>query len=240
MALRSFIFVIIIVLISMYGCGEDDDLSSVSSSPGYLDGATLLGFVDNRTLDYVQTDTIITFDPSYNLSVETSTQKIRLSVNDNEWIVYNDNTPLVNLRPTSESILQNGYWRYIDGHDSLFYIPVPPVVMSRSLSVDTSWSGYTPSLPINNEETIFPFYYANFGFYFERRFIGTENILVPAGSFDTYCFEVDLFVNPYDSLPTARTEEYYASGIGLIRLNFKGGSLNRTLSLIDYYQEATR
>ncbi|MDH4157271.1 MAG: hypothetical protein OEW00_08350 [candidate division Zixibacteria bacterium] len=233
MSLRAFIPGLAAVLMLLPGCGEDDGVSS--QPPGYVNGLTLMGLVDNRSLQYIQTDTTTSFDPVYSVTVATVSKTIRIAGAGDEWIVMQADSPLINLRVTDESVIQNGYWQRDNDVDSLFYIPIPPVVMMRSLWPQRSWEGFTPRLAAGETEVMLPFYYSNFGFSFTRTFADRRSLLVPAGSFETYHFSVDLFANPYDSLPAAHVDEYYAPGVGLVRLSLRGGPLVRTLSLVDYF-----
>ncbi len=233
MSLRAFIPGLAAAVILLPGCGEDDGVSS--QPPDYVNGLTLMGLVDGRTLQYIQTDTTTSFDPVYTVAVTMESKTVRIAGAGDEWIVMQADSPLINLRITGESVIQNGYWQSPNDVDSLFYIPVPPVVMMRSLWPQRSWEGFTPRLAAGETEVMLPFYYSNFGFSFIRTFTDRLSVLVPAGSFETYHFSVDLFVNPFDSLPTARVDEYYAPNVGLVRLSLRGGPLVRTLSLVDYF-----
>jgi hypothetical protein len=233
MSLRALIAGLTAAVILLPGCGEDDGVSS--QSPGYVNGLTLMGLADGRTLQYIRTDSTTSFDPVYDVSVTVEPETIRIAGTGDEWIVMQSDSPLINLRVTDEAIIQNGYWQTVNDVDSLFYIPVPPVVMMRSLWSQRSWQGFTPRLAAGETEVMLPLYYSNFGFSFTRMFTDRQSVLVPAGSFETYHFSVDLFANPYDSVPAAHVDEYYAPGVGVVQLSLRGGPLVRTLSLVDHY-----
>ncbi len=231
MTLRFFIAIIAVSTgFLFFGCGEDDVMES---QPEPLDGASLLGLVNNRTLTYLQTDTVVSIDPAYSVTVTTSSQVVKISGGGNDWIVKDGDKPFINLKLTSESIIQNGYWHTAGGHDSLFYFAEPPILMTRSLSFSPSWDGYTPRFDTGASHLSLLFYYSYFGFYFEKQLTRTVRLIVPAGSFETYCFDVSLFANPSDTVPVVRASEYYAPTIGLVKLRLKGGPLSRTLSLAD-------
>lgn len=228
---RFFIFIIgVCAGCLLLGCGEDD---VVISPLERLDGASLLGLANGRSLNYLQTDTVVSIDPIYSVTVTTSSRAVRIGGGGSDWVVKKGDSPLINLKLTNESVIQNGYWRTIDGHDSVFYFATPPVIMSRSLASEPSWDGYTPFFETDTSSLSLLFCYAYFGFHFEKQFIENVHLLLPAGSFDTYRFDVSLFVDPSDTVPVVRISEYYAPGIGLVKLRLKGGPLTRTLSLID-------
>jgi len=214
----------------LLGCGEDDVILSPLER---LDGASLLGLVNNRTLIYLQTDTVVSFDPTYSVTVTTSSQVIKINGSGSDWMIKDGDNPLINLKLTNESVIQNGYWRTVDDHDSLFYFAEPPILMARSLASERSWEGYTPFYETDTSSLSLLFYYAYFGFHFEKQFVDNVHLLLPAGSFDAYRFDVSLFVNSSDTIPVVRISEYYAPAIGLVKLHLRGGALSRTLSLVD-------
>ena len=214
----------------LLGCGEDDVLLSPLER---LDGASLLGLANNRTLKYLQTDTVVSIDPVYSVTVTTSSQVIKISGSGSDWVIKNSESPLINLKLTNESVIQNGYWRTVDDHDSLFYFAEPPILMTRSLASNRSWDGYTPFFEMDTSSLSLLFYYGYFGFHFEKQFIDSVHLILPAGSFNAYRFDVSLFVNLSDTIPVVRISEYYAPAIGLVKLHLKGGPLSRTLSLIE-------
>ncbi len=213
------------------GCGEDD---SIVSSRDQLDGVTLLGLVNNRTLTYLQTDTVVTIDSTYSISVTTSSEVIRLSAAGGNWTIKDGDVPLLSLKVTSESVIQNGYWRKVNGHDSLIYFPAPPVVMTRSPSRHPAWQGFVPFFDTDAGSEARFFFYSYFGFYFSKEYRGTADLIVPAGAFTTHRFDVDLFVSQSDTLPAVQISEYYAPSVGLVQLQLRGGPLKRTLSLVGY------
>ena len=214
----------------LLGCGEDDVILSPLER---LDGASLLGLVNNRTLSYLQTDTVVSIDPVYSVTVTTSSQVIKINGSGSDWVIKDGDNPLINLKLTNESVIQNGYWRTVDDHDSLFYFAEPPILMARSLASERSWEGYTPFYETDTSSLSLLFYYAYFGFHFEKQFVDSVHLLLPAGSFNACRFDVSLFVNPSDTIPVVRISEYYAPAIGLVKLHLKGGPLSRTLSLVD-------
>lgn len=213
----------------LVACGQDDPPPSLSSG---LDGADLLGLINNRTLSYLKTDTVVSIDPEYQVTVTQSQQLIRISGSD--WVVTVADTPTINLKLTAESVIQNGYWRTVDDHDSLFYFDTPPVIMSRSPTSGLSWEGYTPAYKTDTSSSTRLVYNSYFGFYFHKQLVDTVRLIVPAGSYNTWHFEVDLFIDPADTIPDIRISEYYSPAVGLVRLHLQlQGGPTRTLSLIE-------
>ncbi len=214
----------------LVACGEDE--ASPSSSRG-LDGADLLGLINNRTLSYLQTDTVVSIDP-YQVTVTQSSQVIRINGSGSDWVITVADTPTINLKLTAELVIQNGYWRTVNSRDSLIYFPSPPVIMSRSLTFGLSWEGYTPAFETDTSSSTQLVYNSYFGFYFRKQLIDTVRLIVPAGSYNTWHFEVDLFTGLADTIPDIRINEYYSPTVGLIRLHLQlQGGPTRTLSLVD-------
>ncbi|MEW5995265.1 MAG: hypothetical protein AB1744_12860 [Candidatus Zixiibacteriota bacterium] len=212
------------------GCGEDDPVASVES----LDGLSLLGLVNNRALTYLQTDTVVTIDSTYDVRVTTSSEVVRLSTSAGNWTVADGSLPVLSLKVSGDKVILNGYWRKVDGMDSLFHFPTPPILMSRSVETMVPWEGFTPFFDSDSTSIARFFYYAYFGFYFTKEYRGAEELVLPAGSFTAHRFDVDLFVNQSDTIPAVRVSEYYATSVGLVKLHLQGGPLTRILSLVDF------
>jgi len=215
------------------GCGEESSTPASSSGLGGSDGANLLGLTNNRTLTYLQTDTIVVVDSTYEVTVPPPvTNVVKVSGSSKDWVVDVNDVPALNFKLTNQSVLLNGYWDQREGHNSLFYFAVPPIIMNRSLKANDPWAGYTPFFGTETENQRRPIYNCYFGFFFTRTYIGREEVIVPAGQFQAWRFEVELFTGEFDQVPSATVVEHYVSGTGLARLHWRGGSLNRTLSLI--------
>jgi len=216
------------LIILLVGC---DNNSSVTSTA--LDGLSLLGLVDGRTLTYLQTDTTITVNP-FNIEVTTSNQTIKITGSGDDWIIHNNNLPLINLKIASSSIIQNGYWRKVDSVDSIFYFATPPIIIKRSLSAHQSWQEFTPMYQSDSSQEMLPFYYAYFGFYSTKEYADTEEVLTPAGGFNAYRYDIKLYMNQNDETPIATVSEFYVPHVGLVQWHFNSGPLKSTLTLINY------
>ncbi len=233
MGTRITLIVIIGLFAGFFGHGCSEDTPLLTPPLEQLDGAALLGLQDNRTLSYLQVDSVITIDSAYHVTVTTSVKTITLSGGGNDWIVRSDSQAILNLKLTDEAVIQTGYWRKIDGNDSLIYFSEPVVVMPRSLSSQPEWSGFTPFFNDGDGDIAYLFYYSYFGFFFEKHLVDTVTVLLPAGSFATYRFDTELFVASGDTIPLVQVSEYYSPDRGLVKLTLRGGALRRTLSLTD-------
>ena len=191
-----------------------------------------MGLTNNRTLNYMQIDTIITMDSVYQMTVNDTSLIITISGTSDEWMIKDDNRPMINLLVSDPYVLQNGYWSRINGRDSLRYFADPPIIMPQKIKEGDAWRGFTPFYQGDSAEFKRQFYNYYFGFYYTRTYSGTEQIILPSGVFEAVRIDVDLYLDKARTTPEATVVEYYASGVGLVKLVWRGVSLKRTLSLV--------
>lgn len=221
----------VFLFLLLFGCGSNND--SVTPASEFVNGASLLGLVNGRTINYLQTDTVISIEP-FKIDIITTNQTIKITGSGDDWIIQDNDQLLINLKVTTTSVIQNGYWRKVNAQDSIFYFAAPPVLMMRSLTKSIDWDDFTPFYKTDTSQEMLPFYYSYFGFNYTKEFIGIEEIITPAGAFNAYRFDVSLFVNFNDVSPIATVSEFYAPNIGLVKLNFSSGPLRRSLTMISY------
>jgi hypothetical protein len=221
-------------LLLVAACTDDDGLTPGPAPSLSLSGPDLLGLVDGRTLEYLRTDTLVTWIPDYRVQEDTGTEIISIVGSGSDWIIRNDTVPLLNLKVSDPFILHNGYWRKVGQSDALVYFPVPAIAIDRSATQDEPWSGFIPAYTSDSGSTSYVFYYGYFGFYFTKSFSGTEQIFVPAFGGNAFRHVVKLFRNQGDTDPVATVVEHYAPGIGLVRQELRAEGLVRTLSLRAY------
>ena len=227
--IRLFLFGLFVAAL-LIGCGEEGGPSAPSE--GSIDGVDLLGLEDGRSLIYLRTDSIR--DDDFNLQVTTTYDTFTITGDLEDWAIGNNQQPIISLKVSDHSIIQNGYWPITGGTPQITYLPVPPVMMPRQLSTAGSWGGYVPLLQVGLEDVQKLFYYSYFGFHHTKSYVAHPQITVPAGSFGAYQFNVRLYQR-YDDVETVATvSEYYVPDIGLVRQEISGGSFKRTLSLISY------
>ncbi len=105
--MRKFILFLFICSLSIIGC---EDSSNVINTPQGVDGLSLLGLADGRTMVYIQTDTVINPE-TYGITITDTILSILITGSDNDWIIHKDAEKLINLKVGSSSIIQNGYWK---------------------------------------------------------------------------------------------------------------------------------
>ncbi|MEA3296572.1 MAG: hypothetical protein U9R56_01765 [candidate division Zixibacteria bacterium] len=229
-----FILVVLLATALVISCSDDDGVSSSSSSQssGYTDAVNLFGLVDGRTLIYVQTDT--TWTDGFGYNTKTYRDTVNISGAEEDWIIMDGSVPVLNLKVSNGWVLQNGYWNSEGSTDVFTDIDPSPVLISPEAEEGDIWEGHFPSFVMDGQDPG-PFYcYSYFGFFYNREFIGLEQLQVPGGAFDAYRIDVKLFWNPFDTEPAAVSTEYYVPGIGLVKLRYVGGPLRRTMSLFSY------
>ena len=78
---------ILIGMLVVTGC---EDSNNIVNTPKEIDGLSLLGLSNGRTLVYIQTDTIISLDP-ISVTITDTTLSILIIGTGNEWIIHNGN-----------------------------------------------------------------------------------------------------------------------------------------------------
>jgi len=220
-----------ILSVALLFCGCDEDSPQPQGPDLSPLAVNLLGLADGRTLEYIQIDSIVRWLPSFSLLVDTSTQVIRISGAETDWIISDNDSPLINLKLSEPFTLFNGFWRKVGGFDALVIFTEPAVVMNTETAVNGSWESMVPSFVSDTGLSSFPFIYAYFGFNTRKTYIGTQELITPIFAGDAFRFDVELFTNPGDNIPLATATEYYAANIGLIRWEFRGDGFTRILIL---------
>lgn len=229
-AVKSSGLVAILALFVMtVGCGDD---AALNQGPQGIPGSSnLLGLVDGRTMDYIRIDSTVTWLPYYSLSVDTGTQTIRISGSENDWIIYDNATPIINLKVSEPFTLHNGYWSKVGGLDALVTYPVPSVVVDARVSPGDEWESTVPIFTSDSGQVRFPFYYAYFGFHVRKQYTGIQELILPGYAGDAHRFDVKLFTGPADSLPIASAIEFYVGGAGMVKWEFHGDGFSRVLNI---------
>ncbi len=228
--MRKFIYAILICSFLIVGCEDSDNFVN---TPQNVDGLSLLGLVNGRTLVYIQTDTTIDIE-TFAITVTETNQSVLITGTGDDWIIHRGTDKLINLKVGTSSVIQNGYWKEINGLDSLIYFASPPLIMERSLNSNLEWEFFTPFYRPDTTAMFLPFYYANFGYNAVKEYVGIETIITPAGEFDSYKFDLLLYSTAFGSEPIASVSEYFVPQIGLVKQEIKIGSLSRSLVLANY------
>jgi hypothetical protein len=227
---RLVIFAILLLPAAGFiGCGEE---GAPSGPDRVADGAALLRLVDGDTLRYFRVDTIVTIDSMYHIRTDQGTMEITIDGAGDDWVFRHGSDPAINVKRTPTAVLVSGYWRHDDSTENIVYFTEPSILVKRSLVLNETWEGYTPSFSTPLGSRRVPVYFANFGFYFVKTYRGTEPVTVPGGTYTAHRYETELYLNAGDSLAVAQVTEHYVYNLGLVRSRFEGGGLTRVLVLV--------
>jgi hypothetical protein len=206
-----------IVLAAVIGCGESNDSPVEDAFP---DGAALLGLTRNHDLRYIVYDSIVTVSPE-SLIVTRDTSYLDISIiRGQQNQVELDVSGLAHdlLTVDASGVLHSGQIRsQAMPPDTLYYYPTP-VIMPRVLGSGSAWSFTSPMYregSLEKRKTLLNLIY---GYYVERKFVGMADVVLPSRSFSTYRFRAALFFDEssFDTLMTI--DEYYANGIGPVKI----------------------
>lgn len=226
--------VVLSLALGLAGCGTE---SSTKTYEEFPDGLTLMSLKDNQTMVYLQTDTVYLFEPYFEITATTYVRNIGIAIPDGgssfDRVILDDQTPVISLRITDGNILVNGYYSNVEGVDSLFPFHDPAIIMPRQLATGRTWEDLTGHYSDSGIPRQLPFYFANYGFYCRKTFVGTAHLMLTNDEYNTYQFDLELFAAESDSIPIATATEYYAPSVGLVKLIFRGGSLIRVLTFLE-------
>ena len=230
------LFLLLIFILLLPGCSSDSP-----SGPGAgVSAASMLGLSDGRILEYSQIDTTIVYvsdpdispDPVREVRVTSRSRTITMGQDESNWIIRDGLVPMLNLIVSGDYVLHNGFYSNYGVADTLVYFQTPAILMTNGPAPDDPWTYSTGEYQSAGDSLTVSFYFAYFGYQATKTFVGREEVLVTAGAFDAYRFEVDLFLNPLDTIPVAHATEYYAANEGLVKLRFEDSGFIRTLRLV--------
>lgn len=227
--IATMIMVFVAVII---GCSESSDTATENTFP---DGAALLGLTRSHSLHYIVYDSIVTVSPE-SLIVTRDTSYIDLSVVPGQQNrVELDVSGLAHdlLTVDQSGVLHTGQIRpQAQPPDTLYYYPTP-IIMPRVMGPGSAWSFTSPMYregSVEKRKTLLNLIY---GYYVERRYVGLVNIVLPSQSFEAYYFRAALFMNDssFDTLMTI--DEYYAPGVGPVKLLSRFDRSQRLILLLN-------
>lgn len=217
MKTSTFAALTMIIFAAILGCSESSDSVTENTFP---DGAALLGLTQNHDLHYIVYDSIVTVSPE-SLIVTRDTSFLNISVvrgqqNRVELVVNGLAHDLLTV--DQFGVLHSGQIRpQAQPPDTLYYYPTP-VIMPRIFGNGSAWSFTSPMYRENSVEKRKTLLNLIYGYYVERKYVGTISVVLPSQSFTTYYFRAALFLNEasFDTLMTI--DEYYAPGVGPVKL----------------------
>ncbi len=228
------IYLPVLLLLLLIGIGCDDS-SEAPTSVVFPDGAQLLGITTDHTLHYRMFDSTIVFDP-YRVVYDTTDLYVTFTGGSGNQVEMAINgTPQALLTNDNAGVLLSGQIRGdVIPIDTLLYIDPTPIVMPRSVTSGAQWSLSIPTLNLASGTERRTQLFLNYGFITDRRFIRNIDIVLPLGSYAAYQFESRLFLaDVADTTPVMTVHEYYADGVGLVKLVASAPNYRRLIILLD-------
>ena len=200
------------------------DSSSVSPSLNQASTETILGLVANHTNTYQKFDSLITLDPVYQLTLDTSL--ITYSVfdvdqNQSKYDISVSGEKLARLIISGNGVALTSYYQNIDGHDSLFHFISPPQILPDRIVAEDTWDYYVAPIYRDGGPVITTYLNFGFGFNITRTYLGQEDVVVPAGAYRAHVIQTEYRV-PESDLILKTDLEYLAAGIGLVSMYSHG------------------
>ncbi len=190
--------------------------------------ARLLGLQEDFDIEYISYDLVKTFPP-YDSTIDTTVYIFSGRVNSESpgrIDLFVDSAPIAALKINDNSIVNLGYYVRTDGGDSLMEFPELPLLFPIAFIEEDCWESYTPPMFVDGNAVIESMLFLSWGFETTREFVRRENILVPAGRFNSFVIKCDRTL-PGNDEAFSTSYEYYADGVGLVRL-YSAGSFGST------------
>ncbi len=229
---RYLIPILLIGIIMPVACDRSSDSDMSETNPESL---YILGFNRDHDLRYIIYDSIVTVLPD-SLSVTLDTSELEISIakgqdNEVELSIYGLAHDLFTLDNTG--ILHSGQIRpAVMPPDTLFFYPTP-VIMPRFFSTGNTWSFITPPYTEGGNEVRRTLLYLTYGYVTERKYLGRVGVVLPTGSYQTFHFRSALFQDEASTDTLITMDEYYASGIGPVKIYSRFGPSRRLILLLE-------
>jgi hypothetical protein len=233
LTINTLLVVFLLSLALAVGCEDNQTDENVAGPELAPTGQELLGLKDGRRLDYLVTDTTIEW-PSLEISVDSGTQVIRISKDNNEWTIHDDSVPIISLQMSSPSVLHNGYWRTFGESVAKVFFPEPAISIQQASDIGKEWGGYVAPYTSDTSESNWIFHVGYFGYYYTKKFLGMEQIQTEGWTGKAYKYEAKIYRNADDLNHAAIITEFYAPGVGLVMQLWDVTLFKRVLSLRDY------
>ncbi len=208
---------VMMMIAVVLGCSESNDTGPENTS---LDGADLLGLLQNHDLHYIVYDSVVTVSPE-SLIVTRDTSFLDISiVRGQQNQVELDVSGLAHdlLTIDQSGVLHTGQIRpQAQPPDTLYYYPTP-VIMPRVFAPGSAWSFTSPMYRENSVEKRKTLLNLVYGYYVERRYIGPVSVVLPSQSFAAYYFRATLFLDESSTDTLMTIDEYYAPGVGPVKI----------------------
>jgi hypothetical protein len=217
--MKAFVTLVVFLclILAIIACSNNDSLSPTKTS-GKTE--TILGLAENHTNLYQQFDSLVSYSPVYHVAVDTSLVSYTVTDVDSNGTFYDisiSSEKLARLIITSNSVVVTGYYQKIENQDSLFHFIFPAEIMPNQMAKDETWDFYCTPIHRDGVEMTTSFLNYGFGYKVTRTYLGQEEIVVPAGSYEAHVIKSEYRL-PYSEEIVKTDTEYLVAGIGLIRM----------------------
>jgi len=214
--------IMLLVAVGISGCADkstNDDENFITSN-----AVRLLGLQEDVECEYIKYDTIISYYPSYMVTIDTSLVEFAAQESDSTRSQINlwfDSDKTSALKITSNSVVNLGYFRTIDDIDSLFQFSEPPQIFPLTVQATDIWDSYCPPISPDGYPFIGSMLFLAFGLENRRSFERSESILLPLGDFVCYVFKNEYRL-PGTVTPFRTSHEFYSLDFGLVKMYSTG------------------
>lgn len=224
--------ILILLMVIPAGCSNSSDPPGIVIYPS---AASLLGLGRDHQLDYVIFDSLVTIWPE-SVTVVHDTIDISIGITGGTGIQYElslNGLPLSLLLTDQLGVMQAGQITPLTiPIDTILYFPTP-LLFPNQYHTGIPWTYSTPDYIGSGGDEKKTLLYLNHGYYTERRFYGTELILLPSGSYDTYHFRSHLFLDDGLTDTAMIVDEYFTPDIGPVKIEARFGLSQRLIILLD-------
>ena len=222
----------LVLLVTLLSCSdsgtENEELATGNAR-------SMMGLQEDLECRYVRYDTMMTYPP-LRLKIDTTLftySTVTSSFDDNTIDVLFDSVKTASLRITSNCVVNLGYYRSIADVDSLFQFAEPPVIFPIVCEENATWESHCPPSYASGEETVEAQLYLTWGLIAKRKFERRETLLLPVGTLACTVFKCELTL-PGEEDPILTQYEYYADGVGLVKLYSTGRISTSHIFMLSY------
>ncbi|MFH1893893.1 MAG: hypothetical protein ABIK83_14570 [Candidatus Zixiibacteriota bacterium] len=212
----------LLVVVAISGCSDkstNDDENLITNN-----AVRLLGLQEDVECEYIKYDTIISYYPSYFVTIDTSLVEFAAQASDSTRSQINlwfDSKKTSALKITSNSVVNLGYFRTINDADSLFKFSEPPQIFPLTVQTTDIWDSYSPPISPDGYPWIGSKLYFSYGMENRRSFERSESLLLPLDNFICFVFKNE-YRMPGTVTPFRTSYEYYSLDFGLVKMYSTG------------------
>lgn len=222
--MRYFSILLVFAAGMVLSIGCESNSTDSDSNTVVSDAQKLLGLQANSHSTYVRYDSIYQYFPDFDIQVDTTEFTFEVVGLDSAFErldVYFDSIKSHSIRITATHVVNLGYYRTVNGNDTLAFFAQPPEIFPLVVEKDTEWESFTPPMTTDSRPVVTSRLFLSWGLEIERSYLRTESLLLPIGQFNCIVFRNE-FRLPGESEIFKTEYEYYAPEYGLVKLYSTG------------------